>query len=112
MMLWTYQALEDNVAVTIAYLGTKDRKPDTNHIELANRWGISPDKALRTTRVTTQRGVRHVTNPTLTRRFRSNDRQRRYNRIPHVMFSDTAFSKELPDEAEVSGSRGSICIIF
>ena len=93
------QALEDNVAVTIAYLGTKDRKPDTNHIELANRWGISPDKALRTTRVTTQRGVRHVTNPTLTRRFRSNDRQRRYNRIPHVMFSDTAFSK-------VKSSRG------
>ena len=93
------QALNDNVAVTIAYLGTKDRKPDTNHIELANRWGISPDKALRTTRVTTQRGVRHVTNPTLTRRFRSNDRQRRYNRIPHVMFSDTAFSK-------VKSSRG------
>eukprot|EP01082_Thalassiosira_pseudonana_P006752 g14855.t1 g14855 contig21:21911-22585(-) len=35
------QALEDNVAVTIAYLGTKDRKPDTNHIELANRWGAA-----------------------------------------------------------------------
>jgi hypothetical protein len=49
------QALYDNVAVMIAYLGTKDRKPDTNHIELANRWGISPDKGLRTTRGPSER---------------------------------------------------------
>ena len=41
---------------------------------LAARWMISPDRAKRTVVMTTQRGVRTCLNPTLSRRFPTNDR--------------------------------------
>jgi hypothetical protein len=46
---------------------------------LAARWMISPDRAQRTVVMTTQRGVRTCLNPTLSRRFPTNDRMLRYN---------------------------------
>lgn len=55
---------------------------------LAKNWGISPELAERTVRVTTQRGIRNVVHPTLSRRFRTNDRQLRYRRLPCTMFTD------------------------
>ena len=39
--------------------------------------------------VTTQRGVRHVANPSIMRRFPTNYRMMRYNRLPHPIFIDT-----------------------
>jgi hypothetical protein len=44
---------------------------------LAARWMISPDRAKRTVVMTTQRGVRTCLNPTLSRRFPTNDRMLR-----------------------------------
>ena len=56
---------------------------------LAKRRNIPIDRAKNTVLVTTQRGVRHVANPYIMRRFPINDRMLRYNRLPHPMFTDT-----------------------
>ena len=53
---------------------------------------ISPDCAQRTVVMTTQRGVRTCLNPTLFRRFPTNDRMLRYKRLPHTVFTDTMFA--------------------
>ena len=59
---------------------------------LASRWGIDPHKAMNTVKRTTQRGVRSCLHPALSRRFPTNDRMLRYDRLPHTMFTDTMFS--------------------
>ena len=59
---------------------------------LAARWMVSPDRAKRTVQLTTQRGVRTCLNPTLARRFPTNDRMLRYKRLPHTTFTDTMFA--------------------
>ena len=62
---------------------------------LSRNWGIGLAAAKRTLHATTQRGIRTVLHPTLSRRFRTNDRQLRYRRLPVDMFTDTMFSKTL-----------------
>jgi hypothetical protein len=52
---------------------------------LATRWMISPDPAKRTVVMTTQRRVRTCLNPTLSRRFLTNDRMLRYKQLPHTV---------------------------
>jgi len=59
---------------------------------LAARWMISPERAKQTVIMTTQRGVRTCLNPTLSRRYPTNDRMLRYKRVLHTMFSDTLFA--------------------
>ncbi|KAI2512329.1 Reverse transcriptase (RNA-dependent DNA polymerase) [Fragilaria crotonensis] len=54
--------------------------------------GIDLQTAKRTFNVTTQRGIRTVLHPTLSRRFRTNDRQLRYRRLPIDCFTDTLIS--------------------
>ena len=56
---------------------------------LANRWKILIERSKNTVRVTTQRGVRHVANPSIMRILLPNDRMFRYNRFPHPMFTNT-----------------------
>ena len=56
---------------------------------LAKRWGIGIEKAQRTIDATTQRVVRTTLHDTLSRRFKTNDRQLRYRRLPHNVFTDT-----------------------
>ena len=53
---------------------------------------ILPDHAKRMVVMTTQPGVRTCLNPTLSRRFPTNDRMLRYKRLPHTMFTDTMFA--------------------
>ena len=53
---------------------------------------ISINKAKRTLNVTTQRGVRSISNPMMSRRYRTNDRQLRYRRFRADVFSDTLIS--------------------
>ena len=53
---------------------------------------ISPDRAKRTVVMTTQRGVRTCLNPTLSRRFPTNDRMLCYKQLPHTVFTDTMFA--------------------
>ena len=66
--------------------------PSIDHVELGRRWGISPDKALRTVRCTTQRGIRNTSQNSLTKRIPTNDRSLRYRRLPHQVFADTLIS--------------------
>ena len=70
------------------------RSRNTVPIEFAtaNRWMISPAKAKQTVQRTTQRGVRTCINPTLARRFPTNNRMLRYTRLPHPTFTDTMFA--------------------
>jgi hypothetical protein len=67
---------------------------------LAARWMISPDRAKRTVVMTTQRGVRTCLNPTLSRRFPTNDRMLRYKRLPHTMFTLCCLDRFPPGEQD------------
>jgi hypothetical protein len=62
---------------------------------LAKNWGIGIEAAKRTRLVTTQRGIRRMIHPSLTKRYKTNDRQLRYRRLPVTMFTDTVYSKIL-----------------
>jgi hypothetical protein len=59
---------------------------------LAKNFGIGIEAAKRTRLVTTQRGVKRIIHPSLSVRFRTNDRQLRYLRLPVTCFTDTMLS--------------------
>ena len=58
-------------------------------LALSKRWGIPYERAKTTVRRTTQRGVRHCSEPSISRRFPTNDKMMRYPRLPHKLFTDT-----------------------
>ncbi len=59
---------------------------------------ISPERAKQTVVMTTQRGVRTCLNPTLSRRFPTNDRMLRYKHVLHIMFSDRLFAGSISQQ--------------
>jgi hypothetical protein len=59
---------------------------------LENNFGIGIEAANRTRLVTTQRGVKRMLHPIISVRFRTNDRQLRYRRLPVTCFTDKMFS--------------------
>jgi hypothetical protein len=59
---------------------------------LVNNWGIGIEATKRTHLVTTQRGIRRMVHPSLTKRYKKNDRQLRYRRLPVTMYTDTMYS--------------------
>jgi hypothetical protein len=59
---------------------------------LAKNWGIGIEAAKRTRLVTTQRGIRRMVHPSLTKRYKTNDRHLRYRRLPVTMYTDTMYS--------------------
>jgi hypothetical protein len=59
---------------------------------LAKNWGTGIEAAKRTRLVTTQRGIRRMVHPSLTKRYKTNDRQLRYRRLPVTMYTDTMYS--------------------
>jgi hypothetical protein len=59
---------------------------------LAKNWVIALEAAKRTRLVTTQRGIRRMIHPSLTKRYKTNDIQLRYRRLPVTMYTDTMFS--------------------
>jgi hypothetical protein len=59
---------------------------------LANNFGIGIEADKITLLVITQRGVKRMIHPSISVRFRTNDRQLRYRRIPVTCFTDTMFS--------------------
>ena len=63
-----------------------------NPDDLVKRWKISPRSARQTVKHTTCRMKRTVLHPSLSRRFRTNDRALRYRRVAHDVYSDTLFS--------------------
>jgi len=84
-----YDALMMRCDATLASVQTQQREWQVGPTSLAQTWGIGLQTAKRTLDVTTQRGIRTVLHPTLSRRFRTNDRQLRYRRLSHDMFTDT-----------------------
>jgi hypothetical protein len=81
------RSLTANIAALNSKLSTKF-DPEL----LAKKWGIDKQTAHRTVNVKMQRGVRTMLHPTLSRRFRTNDRQLRYRRLPVDCFTDTLIS--------------------
>ena len=65
-------ALKSQIQISIALIGMV-RKPSIESIVLAKQWGITPEKARKTIQATTQRGIRNVLHPLLSRQFRTND---------------------------------------
>lgn len=63
--------------------------PQIEYITLSKNWGISSAEAKHTVKRTTQRGVRTVLHPLLSRQFRTNNRALRYQSTPHPVFGDT-----------------------
>ena len=69
-----------------------DKVSGLNHLVIAKKWGILPDKALNMIRHTTQHGVHTVLHESLFRQFRTNDHQLWYRRLSHNVYSDTLFA--------------------
>jgi hypothetical protein len=59
---------------------------------LEKKFGIGIEAAKRTRLMTTQRGVKRMIHTSLSVRFRTNDRQLRYRRLPVTCFTATMFS--------------------
>ena len=102
------QALERNVWVALvsSYRSNATEATSVNKVvktkakaypitakQLARNWNVSLQKAERTIEVTTQNGVWTLLHPTLSQRFRTNDRQLRYRRLSHDIFTDTLESR-------------------
>jgi hypothetical protein len=64
---------------------------------LTKNWGVGIEAAKRTHIVTTQRGIRWMIHPILTKRYKTNERQLRYRRLPVTMFTYTMYSTSFPD---------------
>jgi hypothetical protein len=58
---------------------------------LENNFGIGIEAAKRIRLVNTQRGVKRMIHPSLSVRFRTNDRQMIYRRLPVTCFIDNFF---------------------
>jgi hypothetical protein len=70
---------------------------------LAKNFGIGIEAAKRTRLVTTQRGLKRMIHPSLSVRFRTNDRQLRYHRIPVTCFTAKMFS----NSKSIQGNKAS-----
>jgi hypothetical protein len=70
-------------------------KAGVDAAKLAKNWGIGIEAAKRTRLVTTQRGIRRMIHPSLTKRYNTNDRQLRHRRLPVTIYNDTMFSSIL-----------------
>jgi hypothetical protein len=69
---------------------------------LSKTWNIGIEAAKRTCDSTTQKGVRSVLNPSISKRYWTNDRQLRYRRLNTTLYTDTMF-------ATVTSKRGNNC---
>jgi hypothetical protein len=59
---------------------------------LAKNWGIGIEAAKRTHLVNTQRVIIRMVHPSLTKRYKTNDRQLIYRRLPVTMYTDTMYA--------------------
>ena len=74
--------------------------------DLAATWNISREIAKNTLDVTTQLCVRSSKNPSLARRYPTNDRMLRYNRLTTTLFMDTFLATS---KKGFKSSRGNTC---
>jgi hypothetical protein len=109
------RSLEQNVKVSSTATGK--RKGNLTVERLSENWSISPDSAKQTLQVATQQGVRTATNPTPSRRFRTNDFQLRCRRLQCDMHTDaldakTVTSKRGNKYAQIFAARFGWCGAF
>ena len=71
---------------------SKGGRSKVSPLELSKRLNIPLEMARRTLMITTQRGRRTTTEPTLNRKYCTNDRILRYNRVSTNTFMDTMFA--------------------
>ena len=79
----------------VAQVNTK-KLSRLDHLVLANKWGILPQKALKMICCITQHGVCTLLHPSSSRQFRTNDNQLWYRRLPHNVYSDMSFATKVP----------------
>jgi hypothetical protein len=84
---------DNNLNFNISLVKSEIRdKAGVDAATLAKKWGIGIEAAKRTRLVTTQRRIRRMIHPSLTKRYKTNDRQLRYRRLPVTMYTDTMYS--------------------
>jgi hypothetical protein len=84
---------DNNLNLNISLVKSEMRdKAGIDDATLAKNWGIGIEAAKRTRLVITQRGIRRMIHPSLTKRYKTNDRQLRYCRLPVTMYTDTMYS--------------------
>jgi hypothetical protein len=84
---------EANSNLNVSMVKSKMRdKGGIDAATLANSWGIGIEAAKRTRLVTTQRGIRRMLHPSLTKRYKTNDRHLRYHLLPVTKCTDTIYS--------------------
>ena len=94
-----YDALQAHV--NVSWVQVKNGHRAINSDTLAEKWLVLPEVARRTLEQTTQRGIRTISNPSLSRRFRTNNRQLQYKRLCHNCFTDTMMAKTKSRRAEL-----------
>jgi hypothetical protein len=80
-----------NLNISLVKYEIRD-KAGVDAATLAKNWDIGLEAAKRTRLVTIQRGIRRIIHPSLTKRYKKNDRQLRYRRLPVTMYTATMFS--------------------
>ena len=73
--------LTDHIIVSSVGVQASTRMQPIEPTGIAVKWGIGLEASRRTFECTTQRGLRTVLHPSLSRRFRKNDRQFQYRRL-------------------------------
>jgi hypothetical protein len=98
-----YQALSSNAVISSLDTGmsltgnVRARKaPGIDFMTLSKRWCISPHTVKMTITKTTQRGTQKCLDPSLTRRFPTNDHMLRYKSMPHACFTDMLVAGTTP----------------
>jgi len=79
--------------LTISSLKSNDRKDTLDWKNLVQVFSCSPEVAKRTIEATARRCVRASKDPTLSRRYHTNDKMLRYPRLACDIFMDTFFSR-------------------
>jgi hypothetical protein len=92
-------ALESHVAVNISEMVSSGSfatkrvgKGTIDPVQLAKRWGVSPEKAESTIKRTSQQSIKKNTSSDLVQRRRTNARAFRYFHFNHDVFTDTMFA--------------------
>jgi hypothetical protein len=84
---------DNNLNLNISLVKSEMRDKAGIYAEtLSKNWGIGIEVAKRTRLVTTQRGIRRLMHPSLTKIYKINDRQLRYRRFPGTMYTTIMYS--------------------
>ena len=81
----TTSQIDTKVGPKLGNLQSVKGKPVSAEVS-AKHWNIDQRKALNTIKMTTQRGVRTVLHPSLSKRYPTNNRMLMYKRLPHPVF--------------------------